>query len=122
MTLITALAGIAVGYLGKSSSNESANNGESGNDNSAYVQDLKDQVSDHEKTIESLRNTGEKANVRATKAANELDKLKTRIGDILGPKHDKIKSMRMSLARMEQDTGVSQDHRQRLEELSLIHI
>jgi predicted RNase H-like nuclease (RuvC/YqgF family) len=70
-----------------------------------------------ETRIKILESDLKKSDAEVIQARNELDNLKQRVRDILGPKDDAIRRMSNSLERMRGDMGVSQDHRERLSEI-----
>lgn len=99
---IAAVGGLATGYLAMKTQGSS---------------DEKTKITSLEARIQNLENDLNISNAAKVQAQNDLENLKQRVRDILGPKEDAIRRMSQSLERMKGDVGVSQDHRERLSEI-----
>ncbi len=99
---IAAVGGLAAGYFAMKTQGSS---------------DEKTKITSLEARIQNLENDLNISNAAKVQAQNDLENLKQRVRDILGPKEDAIRRMSQSLERMKGDVGVSQDHRERLSEI-----
>jgi len=99
---IAAVGGLAAGYFAMKTQGSSDEN---------------TKITSLEARIQNLENDLNISNAAKVQAQNDLENLKQRVRDILGPKEDAIRRMSQSLERMKGDVGVSQDHRERLSEI-----
>lgn len=104
VALITASVGMATGYFG-SQSNTSSNSDSN--------------VSELQNRLETVQAELHNAELTIEKSHNDLNNLKQRVRDILGPKEDAIRRMSNSLQRMKNDLAISEEHRARLSEITI---